>query len=221
MRRKLRCLEAEIDKWKIDYVSLVQSSIHFPGGDTMDEAELILYGGDRHKKRIKSMLDEARRVNPSLPTYESLSNGEVHVDAYGFKHVFSDNGLMLHYLCMELTQHYTMQAGTYEEHQRRWTYFMRQHGKCVTNNYKELKHLCRAGIPDRFRRQVWRQLIHTKVKDVIQEKGQHYFRNLCNILPDSPLASCYRKQISLDLMRTMPSNVKFCNPGSKGVSKLV
>lgn len=64
----------------------------------------------------------------------SLSNGEVHVDAYGFKHVFSDNGLLLHYLCMELTQHYTMQAGTYEEHQRRWTYFMRQHGKCVTNN---------------------------------------------------------------------------------------
>ena len=31
------------------------------------------------------------------------------------------------------------------------------------------------------------------------------------------LAARYRKQISLDLMRTMPSNVKFSTQGSKGV----
>lgn len=65
----------------------------------------------------------------------SLANGEVHVDSYGFRHVFEDtsNGLLLHYLCQELTLHYLMQAGSYEEHQRKWTTFMRLHGKSMAN----------------------------------------------------------------------------------------
>lgn len=66
----------------------------------------------------------------------SLANGEVHVDSYGFRHVFEDtsNGLLLHYLCQELTLHYLMQAGSYEEHQRKWTHFMRLHGKSMANH---------------------------------------------------------------------------------------
>ena len=43
----MRALEGEIDKWKLDYVTLIRSSIRFPGGDTMDDAELVLFGGDR------------------------------------------------------------------------------------------------------------------------------------------------------------------------------
>ncbi|CAC5367350.1 TBC1D2B [Mytilus coruscus] len=217
---KIRTLEAEIEKWKLDYVLLIQSSIRFPTGDSVEDAELILFGGDRHKIRIKRLLEEARRINPGLPTYESLSNQEVHVDSYGFRHKFEDQSLLLHYLCQELAQHYLSQAGTYEEHQKRWTHFMRQHGKSVASHPKELKPLCRGGIPDRFRKQVWRQLVHFKCKDIMEEKGPHYFRNLCSHLPDSPLASQYRKQISLDLMRTMPSNIKFSAPGSKGIMDL-
>ncbi|XP_021357404.1 uncharacterized protein LOC110452957 isoform X2 [Mizuhopecten yessoensis] len=217
---RIRALEAEIEKWKVDYVSIIRSSIRFPGGDTMDDAELILFGGDRHKNRIIKLLEDARKMNPSLPTYESLNSGEIHVDAYGFKHVFEDQGLLLHYLCQELTHHYILQAGSYEDHHRKWTHFMRQHGKSITNHYKELKILCRGGIPDRFRKQVWRQLIFHRIKDTIEQKGMHYFRNLCNALPDSPMASCYRKQISLDLMRTMPSNTKFSMVGSKGIMDL-
>ncbi|XP_052092597.1 uncharacterized protein LOC127729029 isoform X4 [Mytilus californianus] len=217
---KIRTLEAEIEKWKLDYVLLIQSSIRFPTGDSVEDAELILFGGDRHKIRIKRLLEEARRINPGLPTYESLSNQEVHVDSYGFRHKFEDQSLLLHYLCQELAQHYLSQAGTYEEHQKRWTHFMRQHGKSIASHPKELKPLCRGGIPDRFRKQVWRQLVHFKCKDIMEEKGPHYFRNLCSHLPDSPLASQYRKQISLDLMRTMPSNIKFSSPGSKGIMDL-
>ncbi|XP_019929607.3 uncharacterized protein [Magallana gigas] len=219
---KVRALEAEIEKWRLDYVSLIQSSIRFSGCDTMDDAELVLFGGDRHKRKIQRLLEEARSVNPSLPTYESLANGEVHVDSYGFRHVFEDtsNGLLLHYLCQELTLHYLMQAGSYEEHQRKWTHFMRLHGKSMANHLKDMKCLCRGGVPDRFRTQVWRQLVHCQVRDIMSAKGQHYYRNLCNMLPDSPLAARYRKQISLDLMRTMPNNMKFSSQGSKGVMDL-
>ncbi|XP_052789974.1 uncharacterized protein LOC128224223 isoform X2 [Mya arenaria] len=216
---KQQSLEADIDQWKMDYVSLIQSSIRHPD-ETAEDVQLCLYGGDKHKKRVQSLLEEARKINPRLPTYDSLANNEVHVDGYGFKHVYTNTGLLLHYLCTELTHHYLIQAGVYEEHQKRWTIFMRQHGKDPVKSLPELKTLCRAGIPDRFRKQVWRQLVRYRVRDLIREKGDYYYRNLCNLLPESPLAACYRKQVSLDLMRTMPSNVKFTTVGSKGIMDL-
>lgn len=52
-----------------------------------------------------------------------------------------------------------------------------------------MKCLCRGGVPDRFRTQVWRQLVHCQVRDIMSAKGQHYYRNLCNMLPDSPVSS--------------------------------
>ena len=64
----------------------------------------------------------------------SLANQEVHVDSYGFRHKFEDQSLLLHYLCQELALHYLSQAGAYEEHQKRWTHFMRQHGKSVASH---------------------------------------------------------------------------------------
>ncbi|XP_076454498.1 uncharacterized protein LOC143289420 [Babylonia areolata] len=213
-------LEGDIELWKLQYVSLIQSSIRFTNTDTMDDAELSLYGGDRHKNKVRSLLEEARKVNPSLPTFENLSAGEVHVDYYGFKHQFQDCGLLLHYLCMELTQHYIYQAAAFESHQIQWNRYMKDNARDLLKNKKELKLLCRGGVPDHFRRAVWKALIHDQVGDVMMDKGPHYFRSLCSLLPDSPLAARYRKQIGLDLMRTMPSNIKFSTPGSKGIMDL-
>ena len=73
-------------------------------------------------------------VHCTISLFFSLSNKEVHVDSYGFRHKFEEQSLLLHYLCQELAQHYLSQAGTYEEHQRRWTHFMRQHGKSIANH---------------------------------------------------------------------------------------
>ena len=60
---------------------------------------------------------------------------------------------------------------------------------CLCVQRKELKELCRAGVPDQHRRQVWRTFIHDKVADLMLEKGPHYFRSLCSMLPDSPVSS--------------------------------
>ncbi|XP_046560814.1 LOW QUALITY PROTEIN: uncharacterized protein LOC124269825 [Haliotis rubra] len=205
---KLHGLEADIEKWKFDYVSLIQSSIRFTGTDTMDDAELSLFGGDRHKIRVQKLLDEARKINPSLPTYERLANHDVHVDCYGFQAPVSPT-------CFTTCARAAHYLRNIEE--RRWNTYLKQHAKNIIKNKKSLKHLCRGGIPDQYRKQVWRQLVHDQVQDVITEKGPHYFRNLCNLVPDSPLAARYRKQVSLDLMRTMPSNVKFATAGSRGI----
>ncbi|KAH9507625.1 TBC1 domain member 2B [Bulinus truncatus] len=217
---KVKKLEADIEVWKLEYISLIQSSIRFTGTDTMDDAELSLYGGDRHKNRIISLLDEARKINPSLPTFELLSRGEVHVDTYGFKHHFSDEGLLLHYLCQELSQHFLCQASSYEKHQRNWLQHLKTNSKNILANRKTLKALVRNGIPDVHRKHVWKAFVLAQVEDIIIEKGAHYFRSLCNAVPDSPLAARYRKQISLDLMRTMPTNVKFSTQGCKGIMDL-
>ncbi|XP_059152821.1 uncharacterized protein LOC131938708, partial [Physella acuta] len=217
---KVKKLEADIEVWKLEYISLIQSSIRFTGTDTMDDAELSLFGGDRHKNRIISLLEEARKINPSLPTFEHLSSGEVHVDTYGFKHHFSDEGLLLHYLCQELSQHFLCQANSYEKHQRNWIQYLKINCKNLMINKKTLKALTRDGIPDVHRKIVWRAFVMSQVEDVVLEKGAHYFRSLCSAVPDSPLAARYRKQISLDLMRTMPSNVKFSTQGSKGIMDL-
>ncbi|KAH9507616.1 hypothetical protein Btru_051618 [Bulinus truncatus] len=217
---KVKKLEADIEVWKLEYISLIQSSIRFTGTDTMDDAELSLYGGDRHKNRIISLLDEARKINPSLPTFELLSRGEVHVDTYGFKHHFSDEGLLLHYLCQELSQHFLCQASSYEKHQRNWLQHLKTNSKNILANRKTLKTLVRNGIPDVHRKHVWKAFVLAQVEDIIIEKGAHYFRSLCNAVPDSPLAARYRKQISLDLMRTMPTNVKFSTQGCKGIMDL-
>jgi hypothetical protein len=64
----------------------------------------------------------------------------VHVDYYGFKHQFSDCGLLLHYLCGELTQHYLTQASAYEKHQQEWLNYVKANNKClmksVSINYR-------------------------------------------------------------------------------------
>ncbi|XP_012942942.2 TBC1 domain family member 2B [Aplysia californica] len=217
---RIRGLEGDIEVWKLEYISLIQSSIRFTGSDTMDDAELSLFGGDRHKIRIMSLLEEARRINPSLPTYEHLASGEVHVDCYGFKHQFVDDGLLLHYLCQELSQHFLSQASSHEKHQKNWMIYLKNHAKGVAVNKKDLKSLVRGGIPDQHRKMMWRVFVMAQVEEIVSDKGAHYYRSLCNAVPDSPLAARYRKQISLDLMRTMPSNVKFSTPGSKGIMDL-
>lgn len=66
------------------------------------------------------LLEEARQSNPGLPTFDKLAKSEVHVDNYGFKNHHNSEGLLLHYICVQLHQFYTCQLSSYEEHQRRW-----------------------------------------------------------------------------------------------------
>ena len=45
--RRYRDLEGDVDKWKRDYVYLLQSSVTVPTGDLTDGMEVSLYGGNR------------------------------------------------------------------------------------------------------------------------------------------------------------------------------
>ena len=45
--RRILKIESEIEKWKRDYVFLLQANITVPTGDLMDGLEVKMYGGDR------------------------------------------------------------------------------------------------------------------------------------------------------------------------------
>ncbi|XP_013412235.1 uncharacterized protein LOC106174987 isoform X2 [Lingula anatina] len=217
--KKIHCLEAEIDQWKRDYLFVLQSTIRMPDGDLVEEYEVKLYGGDRHQVRLRQLLDEAHKSNPSLPSYDRLQEGEAHIDSYGFKQRPENDSLIQHFVCTQLYQHYCHQLQSYEQHQQAWRDYLKLHRHSLTKT-KELKTLCRAGIPPQHRAEVWTQLIYNQVQDLVKTKGPHYYQNVCNMMPDSVNANRYLRQISLDLMRTMPNNIHFSSPTSDGIKKM-
>jgi hypothetical protein len=82
-------LEYDLDQFKQQYVYLLQSCITLPIGERTggnDVVPLRLFGGDmvsaratfttpaQHKVRVCALLEEARRVDPTLPTYDRCAN---------------------------------------------------------------------------------------------------------------------------------------------------
>ncbi|PAA93776.1 hypothetical protein BOX15_Mlig002084g3 [Macrostomum lignano] len=208
----------EIENWKRDYLFLLQSCITVPTGDVSDGFELNVHGGHRHRERLTELLEDARTVNPRLPTFESLTASECHVDSFGFKHSHENESLLLHYICRQLHEHYTSLLDRWEQHQRQWKTFI---STCRSyTKTKELKGLVRNGIPRMFRSAVWRELVHSHIQEIRAVKGRHYYTTLTQQIHDSEVAGMHRKQISLDLLRTMPTNIQFDSNDSEGIQKL-
>ncbi|ELU05733.1 hypothetical protein CAPTEDRAFT_200029 [Capitella teleta] len=217
----IQALDSKIESWKRDYVFLLQSCITVPTGDMVDGMEVNLHGGNTHKERIKDLLEEARKTNPGLPTYDRLSQSEEHIDQYGFRHSYNDKeGLLLHYLCQQLHQHYLHTMLEWKEHQAKWKDTLRRSPPRIIHITKESKLMGRMGIPSEFRQEVWKKIIYTQIQDIIEDKGPHYYNHLVNSVYDSQLAGQYRKQINLDLLRTMPYNVSFSSKEEEGIRRM-
>ncbi|KAI0228557.1 TBC1 domain family member 2B [Lamellibrachia satsuma] len=216
-QRKINDMEMEIEKRKLDYVFLLQSLITMPTGDPHDGLEVKLFGGTAHRESIEKLLEEARTTNPALPNYHRLSRDGVHTDCYGFKHHFRNEGLLLHYLCQHLVVHYTRRLASSRENETKWHRVLRSKFLVRTS---VLKTLCRGGIPHHLRPAVWQKLVHTQVADIMAAKGDRYFSHLVNMTQDSQYVSRYRKQISLDLLRTMPENFNYSDANSDGIQSM-
>lgn len=211
--------EMEIDQLKRDYVFLMQSAIRIRSMEGPEVLEVYLYGGDKHAARVLQLLREARMSNPSLPIYDSQNKVLQHTDSLGFKHNYTEESLALHYICRQLHLHYQDQLPSSSEHLRQWRQYLFMNGEQLVSS-KELKMLVRQGIPVPCRRQVWRALFRCRVADIIEDKGRNYYRNLCCRAPESEVVSQNKRQISLDLLRTLPQNVRFSSPEADGIRKL-
>ncbi|KAE9413723.1 hypothetical protein Angca_007779, partial [Angiostrongylus cantonensis] len=222
LKEELREARDAIDRSRREYVFALQSAIRIPLHDnnTLDVMHVKLLGGDMHKRRICELMYEARYNQPCLPTLQSLLTG-VYVDIFGFRHKYSDEGLAIHYMAMQLHEYYQSRLASHFEHKRKWKNFLTVNETIPLT--RETRALVRRGIPGSLRATVWRCLIQQKISDKKMLYGKHYFRNLCSLQggeQDNTFCANHQKQINLDLLRTMPNNVHFMSANCKGVSQL-
>ena len=60
----------------------------------------------KHKERLKYLLEESRKNDPSLPSWQSLLGKGSYVDKYGFKYDKENEALLMQYLCHQLNLFY-------------------------------------------------------------------------------------------------------------------
>ncbi|TKR81477.1 hypothetical protein L596_015341 [Steinernema carpocapsae] len=225
--KKIASRDMEMQEFKREYVYLLQSCIRIPISEhtTGDVVQVKLFGGNLHERRVRKLLEVARQQDPTLPTFENVCNpASFHVDEYGFRHTFEDVSLALHYICTQLHNHYQSQLESHKNHKRRWKIVLDECDQKINNTViHETRSLCRAGIPRSLRSTIWRILIHQQVVDLKTKFGKYYFRNLCSSQgtpADRHYCANHQKQVTLDLLRTMPNNVHFMSATCKGVTQL-
>ncbi|KAK4473334.1 hypothetical protein MN116_004496 [Schistosoma mekongi] len=218
MSKYIQRLNMEGFKWRREYVKLLQACLGATQTDPHHRLMFSDYGKDRYKILISELLDEARRKDPSLPSMIKPKTADYHVDFYGFKHSYLNETSIVHYSCQQLYNFYTRQLSGGDENFYRWTELLTQANRELTR--ADLEVLCRSGVPIQYREGVWRMLIHGELNQLMQIKGPLYYNGLLEEFSENTLATQHRRQISLDLLRTMPNNVQFDNIESPGVQKL-
>ncbi|KAF8782030.1 TBC1 domain family member 2B like protein [Argiope bruennichi] len=191
----LQDMSAEVDQLKRDYVFLLQSCIRITCTDGPEMMELYMYGEKRHKQRVFALLEEARKVDSSLPNLEGMTTSLCHVDSI------------------------IKQLGR-TRHVAAWKRYLKKHPNNVLRPSTELKTLVRGGVPEQLRGRVWSALYRIKVQDLRETKGPKYFENLCSRSAEAEIQENHKRQISLDLLRTMPNNIHFCDRNAEGIQKL-
>uniref|UniRef100_A0A915EQN0 TBC1 domain family member 2B n=1 Tax=Ditylenchus dipsaci TaxID=166011 RepID=A0A915EQN0_9BILA len=219
--KKIYKLETEMEDFKKEYVYLLQSCVRIPLHEhsSCDVVQVKLFGGDVHERRVKMLLERARESDPTLPSFESVTkSGSYHVDDYGFRHSFDDIPLALHYIATQLNEHYDSQSEEYIILKHKWRTLIESDPNAIDRN-RENRHLCRLGVPRSLRSKVWRILINQQVAEIKSKYGEYYYRNLCSSQgtpAEKHYCANHQKQINLDLLRTMPSNVHFQSASCKG-----
>ncbi|CAF4134934.1 unnamed protein product, partial [Rotaria sp. Silwood2] len=207
--KTIRLQQGQRESLQRDYIYLLQTSL-----STEDSR---LFGGTKHRDRLKELLAECRKRDPSLPSFDSMEGSGLYIDSYGFKHEKNNENDRLQYICVKLTHFYDSKAHNTDENI--WRSLLKTFQNTSTIP-KTLKYLVRQGIPNHLRSEVWHIFIQKQINHIRQEKGVSYYQSLCHLLPNSDLNNKFEKQIALDLYRTMPSNIRFSNKDSDGIRHL-
>ncbi|CAF3384129.1 unnamed protein product [Rotaria sp. Silwood1] len=205
----IRSQQSQRESLQRDYIYLLQTSLSTEDGR--------LFGGTKHRDRLKELLADCRKRDPSLPSFDSMEGPGLYIDSYGFKHEKSNENDRLQYICVKLAHFYDSKAHSTDENV--WRSLLRTFQNSSTIP-KTLKYLVRQGIPNHLRSEVWHIFIQKQINHIRKEKGVSYYQSLSHLLPNSDLNNKFEKQIALDLHRTMPSNIRFSNKDSDGIHHL-
>lgn len=147
--------------------------------------QFTLFGGEKHKNRLKEYLEECRRNDPSFPSWESVTSNECFVDKYGFRYNKSNEYALIHYICQQISIFYKSQpklkeANLWETRLREW--------KKSLDPSSEVKSMIRSGILPKYRSEFWKLCIYRQVGDIKKSKGPNYYQFLCNLSNDLPVS---------------------------------
>ncbi|XP_008419179.1 TBC1 domain family member 2A isoform X1 [Poecilia reticulata] len=150
-----------------------------------------------------------------------LSADRVH-DEYGFKIVpdyeVEDMKLLAKIQALEIRGHSLLQQDSMERPLlARWAQYLSGRLEDDLCPSPELKALLRSGVPQQYRRRVWRWLVRTRTRTIWERHPQRY-QQLCEKSQTSPHPAC--RQIQLDLHRTLTTNQNFSSPSGPALQQL-
>ncbi|KAM7536720.1 hypothetical protein Aperf_G00000080799 [Anoplocephala perfoliata] len=219
LRKLNETLASELQDLQIGYASLLQSCYSYKLDGSMGNGEKPdLRIDSKHKERVGKLLQRARRDDPRLPSLAFITSHTGHTDAYGFQQSFENEEPTMLYITSRLLGAYSMRSSEEESKIMQWTKLLESDFKSIPR--RRLKELCRRGIPGEMREQIWTKLIETAVEKIRLEKGTHYYQSLVDQVNDGQVKTTYRRQITLDMLRTFPNHIAFNRPEGYGVQKM-
>lgn len=209
LRDQFSNLEAEHEKMKGKYLILLKE-LNKPTASSFLDSELL-------NNMLKEALNETRTRTSTVSLNDHFAFQEY--DPYGFAYFDLEMSseqkevLVKSYLK-------TLHDNKLEEsqHNEKWNTYVHRTGR--RENFpqnKELKELIRFGIPQTFRKEVWRSMISKHISKTQIEIDECYYKNLLELSQGQTAAV---KQVQLDLLRTLPNNKHFRREDSEGIKKL-
>ncbi|XP_030853735.1 TBC1 domain family member 2B-like isoform X2 [Strongylocentrotus purpuratus] len=219
MQRRITHMDAELSKCKREFIHLMTCHVEVTSLDHKDNIPMKLDWSDAKYKRFLEMYDSARQKDVTLLD-PRVAMAEGITDQYGFQQYHNNQPLLFHQVCHLLDRHIQGYSRKESEHRKSWEAYIQKHEHNFQDHQSEMHNLVYGGVPPEYRSEVWTQLIMDRVKTIKEGKGENYFQSLCDLCDTSPAVETYRRQINLDLLRTIPHNTHFNNEHSKGISQL-
>ncbi|ESO92456.1 hypothetical protein LOTGIDRAFT_120741, partial [Lottia gigantea] len=196
----------------------------------LKKVETPVLGGEKEDSKrqeiIKQLLDDAIESEKSQKEADRhrlfmSSQSCQEYDRYGFQKLMvdDDEDLILSRAGQLQQQSDILNAEEVTSHHVKWENFMvGQSGKYLVRSH-ELKTLIRSGIPHDHREKIWQGCIHLHVGETKHKLGHSYYTDLVKRAKTSKYNPA-AKQIELDLLRTLPTNLHFESLDSDGIKKL-
>ncbi|KAL1227388.1 Pseudouridylate synthase [Trichinella spiralis] len=221
--RVLRKFTEELFDYKKAYVRCLLSSVrvHTDDMSSFSEISFPIPPDETEYERIEKLANEAKHQDPSVATMEQIMSSRGFTDRYGFQHRTNDEQMAAIYVASCLQHHYTTWSQKNDEFV--WKKLIAVFNENGSLHTQDLRCVIRNGVPHKYRSIVWSILLSSKTDKLKEKYGLHYFRRLSCIIDTTETSERHdhnRRQIGLDLLRTLPNNVYFSSANSKGVVQM-
>ncbi|KRZ12301.1 TBC1 domain family member 2B [Trichinella zimbabwensis] len=218
--RVLRKFTEELFDYKKAYVRCLLNSIRVHADDmsSFSEISFPIPPDETEYERIEKLANEAKHQDSSVATMEQMMSNRGFTDRYGFQHKTNDEQTAAIYVASCLQQHYTTLSQKSDE--LVWKKLIAVFNENGFLHTQDLRCVIRNGVPHKYRSIVWSILLSSKTDKLKEKYGLHYFRRLSCIIDTTETSERQdhnRRQIGLDLLRTLPNNVYFNSVNAKGV----